>query len=122
MYNIKIYETIDGNRPFEKYMQELLVKYKKNEIAKIKVYIQRLEEYGLDVNNYHPNTRKKIQSIKEDIHELRPGNSRIFFFCINGDTFILLHGFTKKAYKTPKREIDKAIQEYKDYKRRIHND
>jgi len=29
VYNIKIYETIDGNRPFEKYMQELLVKYKK---------------------------------------------------------------------------------------------
>ena len=59
MYNIKIYETIDGNCPFEKFMQELLVKYKKNEIAKIKVYIQRLEEYGLNVNNYYPNTRKK---------------------------------------------------------------
>jgi phage-related protein len=35
---------------------------------------------------------------------------RVFCFFDNGKLVILLNGFTKKTQKTPKKEIEKAIQ------------
>jgi len=32
------------------------------------------------------------------------------FFCVEGKTIVLLHGFVKKSQKTPKRELDLAIK------------
>ena len=43
----------------------------------------------------------------------------------NGDidnTFILLNGYTKKANKIPKTELDRAIRYKKDYERRCDNE
>lgn len=50
-----------------------------------------------------------------DIWELRPGRNRVLYFFYKNDTFILLHHFLKKTQKTPKRELDKAINEMNDY-------
>ena len=47
--------------------------------------------------------------------ELRPGTNRVFYFFIEKDTFVLLHHFRKKSQKTPRREIEKAKAERKDY-------
>lgn len=46
------------------------------------------------------------------------GVTECCFFYYDGDGYVLLHGFTKKTQKTPKKEIDKADSEYKDYIRR----
>jgi phage-related protein len=40
---------------------------------------------------------------------------RVFCFFDNGKLVILLNGFTKKTQKTPKKEIEKAIQLMKKY-------
>lgn len=70
----------------------------------------------MKLNKYFP---KSIKNIKDEIFELRPGKNRILFFSVTSDNkFILLHGFKKKTQKTPKKEIEKAEQELKDYKRR----
>ena len=70
---------------------------------------QLLEENGTNL----PTTI--VKHIEGEIYELRPGNNRIFFFCVDDDTFILLHHFRKQTRKTPKREILRAHAEISDY-------
>ena len=44
--------------------------------------------------------------------------SRIFYFCFQNDTYVLLNGFVKKTNKTPERYL-KIARKYKiDYERR----
>ena len=56
-----------------------------------------------------------VKHIEGDIWELRPLSNRIFFFAWNGETFILLHCFTKKTQKTPKKEIEQAKRNMADF-------
>ena len=57
--------------------------------------------------------------IEDGIFEIRNkvGNdiTRIFYFFVKNDTFVLLHHFRKKSQKTPRREIEKAKSERNDY-------
>lgn len=115
LFDTVLYETESGNIPLKIFLCDLAKKHKEIEIAQIRLYISRLEEHGLEVNKVYPKT---IKHIKEKIYELRPGSNRVLFFYYDGDGFVLLHGFTKKTQKTPKKEIDKADSEYKDYIRR----
>jgi phage-related protein len=50
--------------------------------------------------------------------ELRPLKDRILFAAWDGQSFILLHHFTKKTPKTPKQEIDQARRNLADYRER----
>ena len=51
-----------------------------------------------------------IKHIENDIWELRPLRNRMFFFCWNGEAFVMLSHFIKKTQKTPEAEKDKAIK------------
>lgn len=53
-----------------------------------------------------------------DIYELRSISDRIFFAAAVGGRFVLLHQFHKKQQKTPKREIEQAKRELKDFRER----
>lgn len=120
MYEIEVYRTESGNAPLKKYMQDILDKrHGETEYAKIQLFIDHLQEYGLAINDYFPRSMKHL---RDKIYELRPDNNRVLFFYQNGEgKFVLLHGFQKKTQKTPPKEIDKAIAEYKDYIRRNGN-
>lgn len=118
MYEIELYRTQSGRSPVEEYMKELTDKNKILEIAKIENYEKRLKEYGMTVNNSYPET---IRKLRDDIYELRPGNNRIFFFYYTGEKFVLLHAYRKHSKKAPPSEIENAIKEMKDYKRRNQN-
>lgn len=76
-----------------------------------------LEEHGLQINKYRANAIKKVDR-ENDIWELRPGDSRVFFFYFVDNKFVLLHGYKKKSQKMPQKQIDQAIREMKDYRRR----
>ena len=115
MYNIKLYETELGNKPFAKFISDLAKKHKDVEIAQINLYVDKLEEYGYEINTYIP---KAIKPLRDGVYELRPKNNRVLFFYFNEGDYIILHGFTKKTNKTPKNEIEKAINEKNDYIRR----
>lgn len=63
---------------------------------------------------------RKIDGIKEDIWELRPGDARVFFVALINETtetgetvenYVLLHGFVKSTKKTPPNEIKRAQNE-----------
>lgn len=42
--------------------------------------------------------------------------ARVIFF-VSGPEMVLLHGFIKKSQKTPRTDLDLAVQRMKDYKR-----
>ena len=118
VYELILYETESGNRPVEDYLRNL---YKENQIedaAKIKDYMELLEKHGVaQINNYHSQAVKKVDK-KNNIWELRPGDNRVFFFHFTGEKYVLLHAFRKKSQKTPPQQIEQAVREMKDYRRR----
>lgn len=119
MYEIEIYSTQSGNSPMREYMHKLAAKNKTNEIAQIKLSMERLKQYGMAINNTFPNTIRKIQ---DGVYELRPGSNRVFFFYYIDTKFVVLHAYKKQSNKAPKSQIDKAIKEMKDYIRRNKNE
>ena len=112
---VEAYCTPAGNSPIEEYIIKLTKKHKTREIAAIISYKKRLEEYGARVNEIYHDT---IKCLRDGIYELRPDDTRIFFFFFEKDRIVLLHAFEKKRWTVPPEEIEKAIQEKNDYLRR----
>ena len=120
MYNIELYEDEHGNCEIKDFILLLKAKSSTNKHARINfnkvvAYLNLLEEMGTRVGE------PVIKHLKGDLWELRPLANRILFAYYKNNTFILLHHFEKKTQKTPKQEIEKAIREYMDYKRRHEN-
>lgn len=120
MYTIEFYEKTDGKSDIWEFLEKLRLKATTNKDARIQykqicLYIQLLQENG----TYLPENVTK--HIEDEIWELRPGNNRVFYFFYKDDTFIILHAFRKKTKKTPRREIEKAKNERKDYLLRKEN-
>ncbi|MBR5506919.1 MAG: type II toxin-antitoxin system RelE/ParE family toxin [Clostridia bacterium] len=114
MYTVEFYENANGESELWNFLEELRKKSSTNKDARIQykqisLYIQLLQDNGTRLQD---NITKHID---DGIWELRPGNNRVFYFFFKGDTFVLLHHFKKKTQKTPRREIEKAKSERKDY-------
>lgn len=115
-WNIEYYETEGGNSPVQEFIDSLPDQHQ----AKITQRIDLLAEKGTLLKEpYVKNVKEKIWELrilaKENIH-------RIFYFAYTGRKMVLLHGFTKKTEKTPKKEIDIAEERIKDYIRRNKDD
>ena len=80
--------------------------------TKIVAYLNILQEKGTAAG------MPMLRHIQDDIWELRPLSYRILFAKEEPDRFVLLHHFRKTTKKTPKKELEKAIRELTDYKRR----
>ncbi|MBQ1790869.1 MAG: type II toxin-antitoxin system RelE/ParE family toxin [Oscillospiraceae bacterium] len=115
MFEIQLYETESGRAPVGEYLRKLASEAKTKELAQIRLFTDRLEEYGMAVNNKYPET---IRKLRDDVYELRPGPNRVFFFYFTGRTFVLLHAYRKHGQKAPPSEIRKAVSEMKDHIRR----
>ena len=94
MYVVKLYETQGGKFPVKDYLKKLAKESKYNEIGQIELYIDRLKQYGMTINNSFPET---IRKLRDDIYELRPGKNRVFFFYYTGNEFVLLHAYRKHS-------------------------
>lgn len=117
MNKVIIYEDKDGYSELAEQLRSLAAKSKTNKDARVQYSqiinsIKQLQAFG---GTSIPIDTKHIQS---DIWELRPGNNRILYFSIYRGAYVLLHMFRKKTQKTPKREIEKAINEANDYSER----
>lgn len=113
-YQIIFYEKSNGKSDVWDFLEQLRHKSMKSKDARIQykqilLSIELLQQNG----NVLPDTIAK--HITEDIWELRPSHNRIFYFCCDGNNYILLHHFRKKSQKTPQLEIEKAKAERKDY-------
>jgi phage-related protein len=117
VFNIQIYKNESGKDEIEEYLEELAGKAGKSKNERIKLkkivqYFDLLGAYGLSIGE------PVIKHIESDIWELRPTNDRFFYALVENDTFLILHHFIKKSRKTPRKEIEKAKNNLKDWKRR----
>lgn len=114
-YAIYFYKDRKGNQPVIDYLLKLKKSNSKDsriKLNKINDYIEALKIYGTRLGEPY------VKHLDGDIWELRPIRDRILFVAWCEDGFLLLHQFTKKSQKTPKREIEQAKREFEDFKLR----
>ncbi|MCL1987192.1 MAG: type II toxin-antitoxin system RelE/ParE family toxin [Firmicutes bacterium] len=114
MFKLEFYKNKQGKEPIKQLLVNLRKKAKTSKTARIEhkkliAYIRALEQDGTQIGE------PKVKHIDGDIWELRPLAHRVFFFCWQGDTLVLLHHFIKKTQKTPSREIETARRNMKDF-------
>ena len=115
MFKVIFYKTETGREPAKEFIDS--VRLRKGKDAEINIekndfYIEILSNFGLSSGLPY------IKHLIDEIWELRPLKNRIFFGVWHNGLFVLLHGFTKKTRRTPKAELEKALREYEDFKRR----
>jgi phage-related protein len=108
--NQKVREVVEFENHFSEFLKKQPVKVQ-NKIFKIIEAIETLERV--------PSNYLKMLVGTNGLYEARIqlGSDiwRVFCFFDNGKLVILLNGFTKKTQKTPKNEIDKALQLMQKY-------
>lgn len=121
-YEIEFYKTASGRKPVEEFIFSLQEK----QTAKMLRDITLLQTKGSDLRFPY------VDSIKGDkydgLMELRTKQAsnifRTFYFTIVKDKktklekAVLLHAIQKKTDKTPKRELETALERMKEYKSR----
>jgi phage-related protein len=117
VYDIIFYQDNKGYSELLEYIKILNTKAckSKNErimLKQIRFYINILERLGTRAGEPF------IKHIQDEIWEIRPGNNRILFFAWYDNKIVLLNHFRKATNKTPKKEIEKAINKIKDWKER----
>mgnify|MGYP001057548553 FL=1 len=114
--NQKVREVVEFENHFSEFLKKQPVKVQ-NKIFKIIEAIETLERV--------PSNYLKMLVGTNGLYEARIqlGSDiwRVFCFFDHGKLVILLNGFTKKTQKTPKNEIEKALQlmqRYNDTKKK----
>lgn len=114
MFDIIFYKDKNGNSEIVNYLDELKEKSETDKNArinreKILTYMAALAEYGTRVG------KPMVKHIEGDLWELRPLSNRIFFFYWKDNKFVMVHHYVKKSQKAPKKELDQARRNMKDY-------
>jgi phage-related protein len=119
-WQVEYYKKENGNIPVLDYLLSLDAKMR----AKAFSEIELLEKHGPELREPYVKPIKGAQY--KGLFELRvkfaSDISRIFYFTYRQNTFVLLHGFTKKTEKTPQRELDRALRYKEDYERRCDDE
>lgn len=97
-YTIEFYITKNGEVLIWEFLEKLRKKSKNDKNARIQyrqisLYIELLQRNGVNLNE------NIIKHLEDGIWELRPGVNRIFFFCFENGTYVLLHQYRKKLKK-----------------------
>lgn len=112
MWNIDFYRTKDNIAPVEEFLESLNIKMRAKSLHDLNI----LQQFGIGLREPHS------KPVKNGIFELRiklgSDISRIFYFFRVGNKIILTNGFIKKTKKTPKNEINKALNYKVDYEGR----
>lgn len=111
-WTVKYYVTATGNSPVTDFIDSL------DNTAQAKVIntVRLLKEYNVRLGGSHA---KKLTGT--DLWELRILGSdsiRVFYIAVEQQSFLLLHGFKKKSFATPKKELKTANDRLKDYRSR----
>lgn len=114
MFELIFYKDKNGNSNIVNYLDDLQKKSKTDKNArvnreKILSYMAALAEFGTRIGEPF------VKHIEDDLWELRPITNRIFFFYWKDRKFVLVHYFIKKSKKTPRKEIEKAKRNMRDY-------
>jgi len=118
--DVKFYEKENGDVPVMSYLLSLDAKMR----AKVFSEIELFEKHGFELKEPYVKAikGKRYKGIYEQRIRLASNLSRIFYFVYEQNTFVLLHGFTKKTDTTPERELLHALRYRDDYERRSENE
>ncbi len=109
MWNIDYYQSGTGKSPVEGFIDSLDAKSR----ARIATTLDLLEEFGISLGMpYAKHLEKQLWELR-----VRHGRNRyrIIYFLDTGQTFILLHGFTKKTGPIPRTDMKMAESRRDDY-------
>ncbi len=84
-------------------------------VARFLKYAERMEVYGPDLGM--PHTRAMGRGLIELRVKAAEGIARVFYCTLVGKRIVMLHQFTKKSEKTPRKELEIArrrMEEVKD--------
>lgn len=115
MYKIRFYKDKRGRKPVREYIKKLASmkdEESKKTLTKIHEYLNVLSISGKMAGLPY------VRHIEDEIWELRPAQDRIFFAAWIEGEIVLLHHFTKKTQKTPRKEIEKAKKRLADIRER----
>ncbi len=115
-WQVEYYKKKSGDIPVLNFLLTLNPKMR----AKAFSEIELLERHGINLREPYvkPIKGEKYKGLFELRIKFSSDISRIFYFTFQNNTFVLLHGFTKKTDKTPANELDRAIRYKEDYERR----
>jgi len=110
----KIYYYISpsGRNPAKNFIDSLA----KNQKAKILRVFQYIREYGIRVPIQH--IKKVKQTPFWEIRTLGKDNIRIIYAVVYKKDLLVIHGFIKKKQKTPKKELETALNRYREWLQR----
>jgi phage-related protein len=111
-WKIDYYRTPSGREPVQELIEDL------PEIPRSRVYntIELLAEFGPILKM--PHAKKVTGTLLWELRVLGEASLRFFYVAKIGQSFLLLHGFTKRKQKTPRKEIKTALDRLKEYKSR----
>ena len=115
MYKIQFFISKNGKSQVLNYINKLKTKTDKSsriKLSKIQDCINYLKANGSQVKEPY------AKHLYRDIWELRPLRDRILYAYYDNNCFVLLHLFQKDTQKTPKREIQQALANLDEYKKR----
>ena len=94
--------------------EEEVLRLRAGFVARFLRYAERMEVYGPDLGM--PHTR----AVGDGLFELRlkaaEGIARVFYCTLVGRRIVMLHQFTKKSEKTPRKELEIAMRRMKEVK------
>lgn len=119
-YLIDFYKDRNGYSQPVEYIRDLkakavTVKSARIELNRINAYLIALGESGTRLGEDF------VKYIGDDIWELRPRSTRLFFALRRGNTFIILHYYVKKSQKMNVKEFNIAKDRLRDFDEREKN-
>ncbi len=111
-WKIEYYSTSLGRTPIKDFIDGLGEKPK----ARVFNTLELLTEFGTGLGL--PHAKKVTSTPLWELRILGEKSLRFFYVAKVGRVFLLLHGFTKKTQKIPRKEIKTALNRLKDYKSR----
>ena len=112
MFEIKFYRDKKGREPVKDFLEKLHGSKNprdRKQAEKIEDYIETLSREGKAAGLPY------VKHLQGELWELRPAHDRIFFAAWIDNSFVLLHHFTKKTQKTPRRDMETAQNRLKDF-------
>ena len=111
-WKIEYYSTSLGRTPVREFIDGLGEKPK----ARVFNTLELLVEFGTNLDL--PHAKKVTNTPLWELRILGEKSLRFFYVAKVGRVFLLLHGFTKKTQKIPRKEIKTALGRLRDHESR----
>ncbi len=109
MTQVVYYTSPLGRNPIDEFLNSLLP----SQQAKILRILTQIKEYGLP--SVIPHIRKLSGTHLWEIRILGKDNLRVLYASFQKDSVVILHGFIKKKQKTPERDLNIALNRFRDW-------